>query len=120
MFLPFRGSGGMLPQKILKIMCLRLDKVAFHCIFAVKIKCHLTILLKHLINLAFLMECVRIFSMHLSVGMYQIACVSRRQSENNEMQSNSFLLVELSKYILSLAQPLVNNLRNKCSIEQTH
>ena len=43
----------MLPQNILKIMYPRLAKIAFHGISAVKIKCHLTVYLKHLINLAF-------------------------------------------------------------------
>ena len=51
----------MLPQKILKIMYPRLAKIAFHGISAVKIKCHLTIYLKRLINLAFFIKCVRIF-----------------------------------------------------------
>ena len=53
----------MLPQKSLKIMYPRLAKIAFHGITAVKIKikCHLTIYLKHEINLAFFIKCVRIF-----------------------------------------------------------
>ena len=44
LFWPSRGSGGMFPQKILKIMYPRLAKIAYHGISAVKIKCHLTIL----------------------------------------------------------------------------
>ena len=61
LFWPSRGFRGHAPQKILKIMYPRLAKIAFHGISAVKIKCHLTIYLKHLINLAFFIKCVRIF-----------------------------------------------------------
>ena len=48
-------------QNILKIMHPRLAKFAFHDISAVKIKFHLTIYLKHLINLAFFKKWMRIF-----------------------------------------------------------
>ena len=60
-FLPLRGSGGMLPEKILNIMCLRLAKIAFYGISVVKIKCHLTMFLKRLINLTFFMKGARVF-----------------------------------------------------------
>ena len=63
-------------------MCPRLAKIAFHGISAVKIKCHLTIFLKHLINLAFFYKMRENFpSIGVSVRMYQIACVSRRMRE---------------------------------------
>ena len=51
---------GGLGQKILKIKCLQLAKIAFHGISTVNIKCHLTSFVKHLIDLAFLIKCVRI------------------------------------------------------------
>ena len=71
------GLGACSLRYTLKIMFPRLAKIAFHGISAVKIKCHLTIYLKHLINLAFFKMRENFPSMRVSVRMYQIACVSR-------------------------------------------
>ena len=67
-------------REILKIMYPRLAKIAFHGKSTVEIKCHLTIYLKHLINVAFFYKMRENFpSMCVSIGMYQVSML--RMSE---------------------------------------
>ena len=76
------GVWGMLPQKILKIMCPILAKIAFYGIPAVKIKLSSNNLLKTFNKFSIIYKMHENFpSMRVSVRMYQIACVSHRMRE---------------------------------------